>query len=163
MTRSARITLAVLVAVIALFFLARLRYQGKPPLKLSADRCDAALWDHVYQKDRLRVIEPCTAVEGRVVSVHKSEDGDLHISLDPSPPSVLNMVNLIHGHGRLVVEIICDHPPAHPEEQAACADFHPQITIPHPGDHVRITGAYVTDRDNGWNELHPVSRIEILY
>jgi hypothetical protein len=23
-------------------------------------------------------------------------------------------------------------------------------------------GAYVTDRENGWNELHPVTRIETL-
>jgi hypothetical protein len=152
-----------MVAVIALFFLARLRYPGKPPVKLSADHCDSSLWEHVYQKDRLHVIEACTAVEGRVVSMHKSQDGDLHISLDPDRPSVLNMVNRIHGRGRLVVEIICDHPPAHPEEQTACVDFHPQITIPHAGDHVRITGAYVTDRDNGWNELHPVTHIEILH
>jgi hypothetical protein len=25
-----------------------------------------------------------------------------------------------------------------------------------------VTGAYVTDRDNGWNEIHPVTRIEVL-
>ena len=42
--------------------------------------------------------------------------------------------------------------------------IHPRtITAPRIGDRVRITGSYVTDRDNGWNEIHPVSRIEILH
>jgi hypothetical protein len=47
--------------------------------------------------------------------------------------------------------------------KAPCSGFHPQITIPGVGDRVRVTGAYVTDRDNGWNEIHPVMRIELLH
>jgi hypothetical protein len=34
------------------------------------------------------------------------------------------------------------------------------VAIPNVGDRVRVTGAYVTDRDNGWREIHPVTRIE---
>jgi len=152
----------VLVALIALFFLAKLRYAGKPPVKLQAASCDPELWKHVNEKERLHVIEACTAVEGRVVSVHRASDGDLHIGLDPEQASVLNFVNMIHARGKLVVEVICEHTPSDSADKVACGDFHPQITIPMVGDRVRVTGAYVTDRDNGWNEVHPVTRIEIL-
>ena len=164
MSRVSRITLIILVALVLLFLMARFRYPGKVPVKLQAESCDSNLWQHVYEKDRLTIVEPCTAVEGRVASVHRAADGDLHIGLDPQNKSVLNLVNMTHADRKLVVEIICDHPPANAESDAhsACVDFHPQITIPHVGDRVRVTGAYVTDRDNGWNEVHPVTRIEIL-
>jgi hypothetical protein len=154
--------LAVLVAVIALFVMARIRYAGKAPVKLQAENCDPDLWNHVSERERLHIIEECTAVEGRVVSLHRASDGDLHIGVDPDHKSVLNLVNLIRAHGQLVVEVICEHTPANAANKAACGAFHPQITIPDLGDRVRVTGAYVTDRHNGWNEVHPVTRIEIL-
>jgi len=142
--------------------MARLRYAGNAPVNLPAEHCDPDLWKHVNEKERLHVVAECTAVEGRVVSLHRASDGDLHIALDPEPKSVLNLVNLMHAHGELVVEVICEHPPADAAEKAACGAFHSQITIPNVGDRVRVTGSYVTDRDNGWNEVHPVTRIEIL-
>ena len=162
MTRDSRIMLAILALLIILFFAARLRYPGTAPVKLQASSCDPDLWKHVYEKDRLKTLEPCTAVEGRVVFVHHNADGDVHIALDPEDKSVLNLVNVTHAKRKLVVEIICDHTPTSPAARAACQDFHPQVTMPNAGDRVRVTGTYVTDRDNGWNELHPVSRIEIL-
>jgi len=162
LSRGSRITFALLAILIALVLMARLRYSGTAPVKLQADKCDSDLWKHVYEKDRLHVVEPCTTVEGGVVSVHRNADGDLHISLDPDNKAVLNLVNVFHGQRKLVVELICDHPSAQPNSQDACRDFHPQVTVPKVGDRVRITGAYVTDRDNGWNELHPVTRVEIL-
>ena len=126
------------------------------------ENCDANLWKHVHEKERLHVVEECTAVEGRVVSLDRASDGDLHITLDPVHKSVLSLVNVIHAHGELVVEVICEHAPADAGDKGACGDFRPQITIPNVGDRVRVTGAYVTDRDNGWNEVHPVTGIEIL-
>jgi hypothetical protein len=162
LSRTSRITLAVLVALFALYFLARLRYAGKAPVKLQAQDCDSALWDHIHQKERLDVIEACTAVEGRVVSLRRNSDGDLHIALDPDQRSVLNLVNLIHAHGDLVVEIICEHTPDAAADKVACGTFHSVITLPNVGDRIRVTGAYVTDRDNGWNEVHPVTRLEVL-
>ena len=96
-----------------------------------------------------------------MVALHRAADGDLLIGLDPEHPSVLNLLNLIHGRAQLGVEIICEHTPAHAGEQAVCGAFHPQVTISRAGDRVRVTGAYVTDRHNGWNEVHPVTRIEI--
>ena len=154
--------LAVLGALVAAFLLLKLRYPGKAPVKLPAESCDAALWKRVYRPERLRVLEACTAIEGRVVSLEREGDGDLHIVLDPDQKSVLNLVNAVHARGHLVVESVCDHAPAGGAATAACAGFAPQVTIPNTGDRVRVIGVYVTDRDIGWNEIHPVTRIEIL-
>ena len=158
-----RIALGVLLALIALFIAARLRYPGKAAVKLPPADCNADLWKHVYSPERLGVIEACTAVEGRVVSLHQAKDGDLHIALDPDHKSVLNLINLVHGKGKLAVEVVCDHPAANQKAASACAGFASPVTAPRVGDRVRITGAYVTDRDDGWNEIHPVTRIEVLH
>ena len=159
---SQRLLLGLLLTLLVLFLIARLRYRGIPPVNLPAGNCNASLWSHVYRPDRLRVIEACTAVEGRVVSVRRESDGDLHVALEPENKAVLNLLNFLHAHGDLVVEIICESVPAHGDAITACAGFTPQVTIPNVGDRVRVTGAYVTDRDNGWNEVHPVTRIDIL-
>lgn len=160
--KSLYVIFAVLGAIIALLVIAKLRYSGKAPVKLSAESCNAELWKHVYEAERLKVIEPCTAVEGRVVSLHPASDGDLHIRLDPERKSVLNLINVMHANGALVVELICHHTPTDSNVKASCGDFHYEVMVPKVGDRVRVIGAYVTDRGNGWNEIHPVTRIEAL-
>jgi len=81
------ITGAVVVAALAvLFLMVRLRYPGKA-VKLRPENCAALLWKHVSQKERLQVLEECTAVEGRVVPLRRALDGDLHIALDPDDKS----------------------------------------------------------------------------
>lgn len=157
-----RVTLALIIALFALFLVARLRYPGKPPVKLPASECNADLWKHVYQAERLRLIEGCTAVEGRVVSVRHANDGDLHIGLDPDRKSALNLINVMHSDSRLVVEIVCDHTSADKAPETACAGFTSQVAAPRVGDRVRVIGAYVTDSEYGWNEINPVTRIEVL-
>jgi hypothetical protein len=152
----------VLLALIALLIAAKLRYPGKATAKLPVADCNADLWKHVYSPERLGVIEACTAVEGRVVSVHRAQDGDLHIGLDPEQKSILNLTNVIHAQRHLIVEVVCDHTPRDEGAAGACAGYISQIAAPRVGDRVRITGAYVTDRDNGWNEIHPVTRIEAI-
>jgi len=127
-TRPGRLALAVAAGVaVGLVVVARLRYPGKAPAKLPAGNCDGELWRHVYRPERLRVIEPCTFVEGRVVSVGGGSDGDRHIALDPDRKSVRNLMNASHGGGTLVVEVICDHAPSRPEASAACAGFGSRI------------------------------------
>src|SRR5436190_15051439 len=125
-----RITLAAIATLIALFVAAGIRYPGKAPMKLPPENCDQSMWNHVYEKDRLHVIEQCTAVEGRVVSVERSHDGDLHIALEPKSRSVLNLTNLMHLRAKLVVEIVCEHMPTKPAAKAACVDFHSQVAVP---------------------------------
>jgi hypothetical protein len=161
--RTWTVALVVITAFAILVALLLLKPQGKGPVPLAAENCDASLWSHVYQPKRLVSLVACTAVEGRVVSVQREGDGDVHIELDPADRSVLNIINRLHTHGHLVVEVICQgDTPSGGDAVAACAGFTPQVAIPKAGDHVRVTGAYVTDRDNGWNEIHPVTRIEIL-
>jgi hypothetical protein len=104
----------------------RLRYAGTAPEKLQEQSCDADLWKHVDQSKRLRVVEACTAVEGRVTSLRRESDGDLHIALDPDQKSVLNLFHVAHAHRRLVLEIICEHTPADSADKTACGDFHPR-------------------------------------
>ena len=157
-----RAALVVVVLLIAAFIALTLRYRGKAPVKLAASECDANLWKHVYEPERLKVIEQCTAVEGRVASVHRAADGDLHIGLDPEQKSVLNLINVMHAHRRLIVEAVCDHVTTKPAPASACAGFTSAISAPTVGDRVRVTGSYVTDRDDGWNEIHPVTKIEVL-
>jgi hypothetical protein len=151
--KAAVVILALLVAVI---IVARFYYAGTAPVKLPAAQCDASLWTHVYDKERLQVLEPCTAVDGRVVSIHHNQDGDVHVALDPDDKHVLNLINATHTHRQLVVEIICEG------EQPACGSYRSTVTVPKAGDRIRVTGAYVTDRDNGWNEVHPVTGIDVL-
>lgn len=160
---SRRFIWIVLILFVAIAVLARILYPGKTATKLPPQICNSELWNHVYEKERLRIIEPCTSAEGKVVSLQRASDGDLHIGLDPEQKSMLNVMNVIHGHRELVVEIICEHSPTRDEAKQACAGFRSQVKIPQIGDHVRVTGSYVTDSDLGWREIHPVTKIEVFH
>src|SRR5713101_8485745 len=151
--RDSRLLVALALLAVSLFLIAKLRYPGKATVKLPRANCNGDLWRHVDRPERLRVIEACTAVDGRVVSLSRGSDGDLHIALDPDRKSVLNLMNATHGQGHLVVEVICEHAPTRSDATTACAGFTSRVTIPRVGDRVRVTGAYVTDSENGWNEL----------
>ena len=154
--------IVVLVLLIAAFIALTFRYRGKAPVKLAVTECNAELWKHVYQPERLKVIEPCTAVEGRVATVHRAADGDLHIGLDPDQKSVLNLINVVHARRELIVEAVCDHATTKKEPAAACQGFTSTVKSPAVGDRLRVIGAYVKDTENGWNEVHPVTRLEVL-
>lgn len=162
MVRSSQIKFVVAGAFVLLFVTAWLCYPGRAPVRLPAENCNSELWAHVYDKERLRVLEACTVVEGRVKSTWREFDGDLHIALDPDKKSVLNVFNMAHAHRTLVVEIICDHTPAGDSAKAACGDWRQQLTIPNKGDRIRVTGTFAVDKDNSWTEIHPVTRIEVL-
>ena len=65
MSRISTITLAALVALIAFYLVARHRYAGRAPVKLQAENCDRGLWKHIGEKEKLHIVEECTAVDGR--------------------------------------------------------------------------------------------------
>jgi len=161
--RTGTVALVVVTAFAIVVALLWLTPRGQGPAPVAAENCDASLWSHVYQAKRLVSVVPCTAVEGRVASVEADADGDIHIELAPDDRSTLNIFNKLHTHGHLVVEVICQATPSPGDAAKACAGFTPQVAIPKPGERVRVTGAYVTDHDNGWNEIHPVTRIEVLH
>ena len=124
-----RVTLVVLAVLVAGFVSEKLRCSGVTPVKLPAGDCNADLGKHVYSPERLRVVEACTAVTGRVVSIGRSSDGDLHFAVDPDRKSVLNLVNVVHTHGDLLVEVVCEHIPSDGDARAVCAGFNPQVLI----------------------------------
>ena len=164
MSSRAKLGFTFLALVVILFVGAHARYPGRASIKLPPTSCDATLWQHTYDSARLPVIEECTAAEGRIIAVHFNSDGDVHLELDPDDRHLLNLVNATHMHAKLIAEVVCEHQPQDvPADKNACLGFHSTVQLPKVGDRVRITGAYVTDRDNGWNELHPVTRIEVLH
>jgi hypothetical protein len=113
--------------------------------------CPAAarVLDGVYHPRRLRVIDPCRAIAGRVRVLREEEDGDLHfdLRLDRRYRGMLARANFSRQHGDLVVEFM-------PRDRG-------RLPVPKVGDRVRLVGAFVDDADHAWNELHPVWQASI--
>jgi hypothetical protein len=139
-----------------------LSWGGRGQTTTTPSACDDTLWEHVYHPQRLRVLESCRTVEGTIISIRKEEDGDMHIRMDVEDKSLLNERNLTGQHGDLVIEPVCVNQVTQADAVAACGGFTSALPIPRVGERVRVTGAYITDREHGWNEIHPVTRIEIL-
>jgi hypothetical protein len=138
--------------------------------------CDESIWQHVYTgdpkkfsspRDRLHVITPCLAVTGTVFNSKAEADGDFHIriTLDSQFKSLLNAKNASGQSGHLVVEPVCMAPVNQKDtkKEGVCNGFHQAVFDPSMnGKHVRIVGAYVTDMEHGWNEIHPVTSITVI-
>ena len=126
-------------------------------------QCDNTLWSHVYHNYRLAVHDSCMTVSGTVYSLIYEADGDIHIRLttDPAFTSLLNSVNYSGQYGKLVCEPICATTCTQTDAISSCASFTNTVFIPAVGEHVLVTGSYITDNDHGWNEIHPVTRIVI--
>lgn len=103
----------------------------------------------VYHPERLRVIDPCRRVRGRVVAIKGEEDGDLHIRLRPerSARRLLMAANFSEQRGSLVVEFM-------PRDRG-------HLPAPRPGDRLALVGAYLEDLDHSWSELHPVWQVAV--
>lgn len=103
----------------------------------------------MYDPQRLRVIDACRSVAGRVAVVREEEDGDLHIdvALDRRYRGMLMSANYARRGGFLVVELM-------PRDRG-------HIPAPSAGDRLALVGAYVDDLDHSWSELHPVWQMSI--
>ncbi len=158
---SKRLLVVLVGVVVALILVWWLRRPTTPPGVLQA-QCDPSLWQHVYHLRRLHVIQACMTVEGTVESLRAEADGDYHIRLNVADKSLLNETNFSRQHGDLVVELICMNPVSQADAVEACSDFTQNVPVPRKGDRVRVTGAFVTDLDHGWNEIHPVTSVKTL-
>jgi uncharacterized protein YgiM (DUF1202 family) len=139
-----------------------------------AIECDASLWNHVYNPQRLIVKHQCIAVTGTIADatngkrhdgVRHEADGDTHgwLDVDPQFKSLLNAGNLSDEGGNLVFEIVCKYHVTQADAVNACSGYNATVQIPPVGSHVRITGSYVQDTNHAqWMEIHPVTSIEVL-
>lgn len=116
----------------------------KPIVRPAACRAPGDVLAGVWHPSRLRVLADCQRAVGRVITVRHEQDGDLHFNLatDPAYDFLLNEGNLSMQGGVLVVEFM-------PRDGG-------HLPAPTVGDHLTVTGAWVYDADQGWNELHPV-------
>ena len=136
------------------------RASSHPARAGSGAGCDASLWRHIYHPYRLHVVSRCKTVSGTVKDLTYEPDGDVHVNVAVSP-SLVNQANDAYEDGDLVTEVICYGTVTQADAVAACRGYRNTVTLPAPGDTVRITGSYVLDADHGWMEIHPVSRIAV--
>jgi hypothetical protein len=126
------------------------------------------LGSHVYNPDRLQVIQPCISVTGTIDFIRHEADGDYHIGLkvDPQYANLPNSCNTTCAngaeHGDLVVEPVCMTIPTQADAVGSCVGYANPIMTPPVGTHVEMTGAYVKDLIHGWLEIHPLSKVHII-
>jgi hypothetical protein len=126
-----------------------------------------AAGSHVYNPDRLKVLQPCITVTGRIDFIRREADGDRHIGLklDPQFAGLVNACNATCDkgaeHGDLVIEPVCVTTPTQADAVSSCVGYRNPIVIPPVGSHVSMTGAYVLDLDHGWTELHPLVEVHV--
>jgi uncharacterized protein YraI len=139
-----------------------------------AAQCDASLWNHVYNPQRLIVKQQCISVTGTIADatngkkpdgVRHEADGDTHgwLSLDPEFKNLLNAGNISDEGGNLVFEIVCKFHVTQADAVAACQTYHSPVQLPAVGSHVRVVGTYVQDTNHAkWMEIHPVTSITVV-
>ncbi len=126
--------------------------------------CDAGLWKYVYNAKRLKVIEQCVTVSGIITESSENKDGDHHMLLRPDAgqQTFINSRNIKSKEGNLVIEAVCANSTGLKKVGSTCEGYINKVQIPKLGEHVKVTGSYVIDNHNGWAEIHPITKIEII-
>ena len=126
--------------------------------------CDTSFWKYVYNPERLQVIDKCKTVTGVIEESSADEDGDQHmlLKLDNGQEDLLTKKNTKKKQGDLVIEAVCANKTTLGKVGNTCNGYINKIQIPKLGEHVKVTGSYVIDSHNGWAEIHPITKIEIL-
>lgn len=129
-----------------------------------APACDPKLWNYVYNPARLEVIDKCKTVTGTIEESNAEDDGDQHLllKLDAGQENLLKKKNIRKKSGDLVIEAICMNNITDKKVGGACNGYVNHVRLPKVGDHVKVIGSYVIDSNNGWAEIHPISKIEVI-
>ncbi len=153
--------LSVLVLVVLVLVAAVLYSRGFLTPRTS-DRCISDTLKHVYNPDRLEVLNSCQSVSGIVEKIIQEADGDVHIRLqvDQGFENLLNQANYDYQYGTLVLEVVCVYPVTQADAVQACSGYTNAVALPSVNENVSVRGQYVTDLDHGWNEIHPVFSIQ---
>jgi len=130
----------------------------------SSAGCDPALWKYVYNPTRLKVLAQCKTVTGIIEESNADDDGDQHmlLKLDKGQDGLLTERNMKKKQGDLVIEAVCANKVKLKKVGTTCNGYINHVQIPAVGAHVRVTGTLVDDTHNGWNEIHPITKIEII-
>jgi hypothetical protein len=126
--------------------------------------CDTSFWKYVYNPGRLEVIDKCKTVTGIIEESNADEDGDQHmlLRLDNGQEGLLTKKNIKKKQGDLVIEAVCANKTTLKKVGNTCEGYINKIQIPNLGDHVQATGSLVIDSHNGWEEIHPITKIEVI-
>jgi len=102
----------------------------------------------VYDPTRIEVRQQCLWFRGTVTDVATRDDGDLHVDITPAAgyEQYLNNGNRKDQHGAMVLEIMPGQ----------------EFPTPVTGERLAVYGTWVHDKNNDWNEIHPVWTIDYL-
>ena len=84
------------------------------------------------------------------------------LKLDKGQKSLLTKRNFKKKQGDLVIEAVCVNNTTLKKVGNTCKGYVNKIQLPPVGAHVKVTGSYVIDSHNGWSEIHPITKIEVL-
>jgi len=126
--------------------------------------CDSALWKHVWKSERLEVFDWCKTVTGVIEEIKEDGDGDthMHLRLDAGQENLVNDKNAEKKNGCLIIEAICVNKISKKKAVQPCEGLINNVLIPSVGSHVSVKGSYVKDSHNGWMEIHPITKLEII-
>jgi hypothetical protein len=138
--------------------------RGKDLVNTDPSACDPTIWKYVYNPTRLEVIDQCKTVIGVIEESSADDDGDQHmlLKLDAGQDNLLKKKNIKKKNGDLVIEAVCMNNITNPKVGGACDGYINLVQLPKLGDHVKVSGSYVIDSHNGWTEIHPITKIEII-
>jgi hypothetical protein len=161
-----RVILLLLLAGMCVLLAFKLFRTTKAPSRIESTeaQCDQSLWQYIYNPGRLHVINSCMSVTGTVEGIRKEADGDIHIRfrLDRDFESLLNEKNISKQQGTLVLEPVCQGKVRQADATELCSRYSGPYFAPQMNQRYRVSGAYVHDADHGWNELHPVSDMQLI-
>ena len=137
---------------------------GKDSIDTDASACDPAIWKYVYDPARLEVVDKCMSATGMIEESSADDDGDQHmlLKLDAGQENLLKKKNIKKKSGYLVIEAVCMNNITNPKVGGACKGYVNHVQLPKVGEHVKVTGSYVIDSHNGWAEIHPITKIEVI-
>lgn len=125
-----------------------------------------SLQRHIYKPERLVPVKGCITLTGQIIARVTEADGDLHYRLkldEGQGDGLINAKNVTKTQKDfLILEPICIGKVTQASAMRACEGFRQQITLPRKGDRVSVTGIHVLDKEHGWLEIHPVTKITIL-
>ena len=84
------------------------------------------------------------------------------LKLDNGQDDLLTKKNIKKKQGDLVIEAVCANKTTLLKVGNTCNGYINHIQLPKVGDHVRVTGSLVIDSHNGWAEIHPITKIEVI-